>query len=1812
MKVNNLSKREKNDQILSSSSDEQDSDITHSSMPDLISDLSESLERIQEMIDTISDFSDSDESDSDQDILTRNNILYKQSKNNEIRYIGIREEYPPNLDESITAGVHDTEKKIFTNSRINNSITSNDESNTICNMKEIIIDSNNDPTINSKFSSDSKYGIYNNICFISNNYTIQTREDEIEDIYFGSDRIIQSRNIQWFIRIPIKFENGEVVKVRAFADSGANETIINAKWALDHFPNTIRRDKSNQMMDTPGGLIKPKYCLWMSFPCKDGTILKKKFYLVNNLNVDILLDINTLKAFGYQFREETPDIFQHDEESDLDLELPDDDEILSNRRTNPFNNMVNKKLKSYENNDIRNQDRREINLIDRIYANDELIHEYNDSSDDGNYSINKTNKIFSESDYEITENKELPYMVNLIRKQNGNEILNLNNVKQEDLIRLTKDENIDKAINILNTVNDKKSNVEKPKSYHSCLFIMANNSFLATKEEIAKAKKLFVNERLQFPNFDYLKKYEKRYGKQFRGLYPAIMDWVRKNKDIFATHTFSRKTMKTEYARLGIKEEYRDKIMYAKQYPISESKRLHMINYTIENEKNGFWYKISQSQHCIPYTMVPKKNKQGIVTRMRPAFDGRIVNQYCRLMQCMMPTLQDFRNLHQTRGLTTMMDIKNCFDCIPLHPADRKYAVCLTPMGLYSMTCLTYGWMNAAPEAQKRMNRLAMYITNCLAYIDDIQIKHPLEEGTSGIIKSLDRGAEYMRKHNYQVNTKKFYPAIDEADGFGFKFTMIGELVSESYQRKLLALVKPMTKPESRTTDGILNYVGHNIYKLKYFMYHINKLSEYLDIKTGKKRLKWTPEANLCWDLIRWLIQNLPLLYHPTKEGQFCIVVDASNYALGAVLWQQQKVDDSHEYEWRMIDMYSKIIPQQLRPCHSLVHEAYSLVRAMVHWQFYLIRKRFNISTDNMPVATIFGQFWKELSPITQQQLQRLRQKVGMFSFNSYHIKGIENKIADGLSRKMIELIKIDQKKPKEQQQYPFNLKTIESDDTRTPKLTPEQKEELRLSLIEDQKLRVVYEQFQKRKRKHNRKLNKVVNNLQLKPSDIKLKGNKNNNINQFSKLKLQYNQYEKEYNKGWSDLLRCYKLNAHYLEREKLNHLFYSSENDLIKQNDNYINQSKLKDLELNCINLINKVNELDSNMSNILQYEINNNQWQNLQEMRLLSDTLNNTNNMINMVDKDYNVQEEIEYDSDEIEMMNKKTSEIITRSRVKRKLEKLRSERKDDDSVEEEFEFTKLNIQFNDIREHMESHEDFMFRMFGHRDDMDIFNFSEYRNRQESDNVLAAAIRLFKIDDKTEWKEEDINLVKDWEYGLYVKLINDKVLIDCNMLCVYDMDPVKEEEVIKIVIPFNLRGKIMDYAHHNLLLHHFSFKLTYNTLAQRYWWFGMKTDVEYFCDHCTLCQFTKGGKRNRSPLVIRERPLPRQHIFIDFLGPVYFRYYILVIIDYATGYVMLIPTVGCDAITIAKMLIDYWIRIFGYFTKLETDWGSGFTSKLIKYLSKLLNFDHELAEPRNHRSIGKVERIIGFLQSVINHYNLLLERELTDNIDDIALAWTKVKIVIPFIQLAFNQRILRITGISPNMAIFGVNMNDSSDAQRLKHQITIAKKDKKLSKNEFQLLQEIEEAVRKMHSISETNWKDVTWLSAKSYDARNKITPSKIARNLKRFKVGSEILYFIGDKQVSQRKWKEKWTGPWIVSKHLNKSTLIITDPTTGNQKRVSFDRIKQFNKQEFIKYEDIIKHDEGYIQYQKNLLKTLSNYNVKINDKDVNLDYTKKSK
>ena len=122
-------------------------------------------------------------------------------------------------------------------------------------------------------------------------------------------------------------------------------------------------------------------------------------------------------------------------------------------------------------------------------------------------------------------------------------------------------------------VDSRGTPINKSKVWHKCMLIVAKQSFVAGKAEHKAARKDFENEELSFTNLDYLKEYPKRFGSRFKGLYEGVHALIDKyhhsvENGIFATHQFSRKTMNVPPARLGIRSEFRDKTMFAQQYPI--------------------------------------------------------------------------------------------------------------------------------------------------------------------------------------------------------------------------------------------------------------------------------------------------------------------------------------------------------------------------------------------------------------------------------------------------------------------------------------------------------------------------------------------------------------------------------------------------------------------------------------------------------------------------------------------------------------------------------------------------------------------------------------------------------------------------------------------------------------------------------------------------------------------------------------------------------------------------------------------------------------------------------------------------------------------------------------------------------------------------------------------------------------------------------------------------------------------------------------------------------------------------------------------
>ena len=479
--------------------------------------------------------------------------------------------------------------------------------------------------------------------------------------------------------------------------------------------------------------------------------------------------------------------------------------------------------------------------------------------------------------------------------------------------------------------------------------------------------------------------------------------------------------------------------------------------------------------------------------------------------------------------------------------------------------------------------------------------------------------------------------------------------------------------------------------------------------------------------------------------------------------------------------------------------------------------------------------------------------------------------------------------------------------------------------------------------------------------------------------------------------------------------------------------------------VNVMQTIRRISKPTVNRITHDMHDDLLLSLKENKFIAEHETDYLSIVNTVDDD-KIEEEKVND-------NENNDYMITRSKTRRLREKLNKRDRDYDYQ---------NAEFNDIRDRMKTRDELMHDLFGHRRDFDIYNVKRFIEYQQGDNVLQLLKKCLQTDeteiaddtDRLNKYDSDKEFIRQWDPHLYLKFIANRIRIDANgVLQAEEYNESSPEYKWPDIVPFNIRGKVMDYAHHNLQCHHYHWYQSYFNLKQRYWWGTLKHDIRNFCERCLTCQFTKGSVRHRSPLRIRDRPKPRDHIFCDFLGPVYANNHILVIVDYATGYTMLIPTEGTDALTIVDALMTYWIPFFGWFSTIETDWGPGFNSQLIKSLMKASGIKLELAEPRNHRSIGKVERVIGFIQKILNSYNLLLGEKLTNDTIQRTEAWRIIETILPFINFGINQHHSRFTTFSPNQLMFGTNMKDISDIGRLQSRLETEQQTHDKNSTDFQ---------------------------------------------------------------------------------------------------------------------------------------------------------------
>ena len=169
---------------------------------------------------------------------------------------------------------------------------------------------------------------------------------------------------------------------------------------------------------------------------------------------------------------------------------------------------------------------------------------------------------------------------------------------------------------------------------------------------------------------------------------------------------------------------------------------------------------------------------------------------------------------------------------------------------------------------------------------------------------------------------------------------------------------------------------------------------------------------------------------------------------------------------------------------------------------------------------------------------------------------------------------------------------------------------------------------------------------------------------------------------------------------------------------------------------------------------------------------------------------------------------------------------------------------------------------------------------------------------------------------------------------------------KSVKQVMVPVQLRPRIMEVAHGSIVGGHLGIKKTSDKIESAFYWPGIQGDVTRFCKSCDVCQKTvnKGSVPKLPPQKMPLIDKPFKRVPIDLVGPISppseeGHRYILTLVDFATRYPEAVPLKTIDTENVAEALVNIFSRL-GVAEEILSDLGTQFVSDCMKEVTPLLS--------------------------------------------------------------------------------------------------------------------------------------------------------------------------------------------------------------------------------------------------------------------------------
>lgn len=427
----------------------------------------------------------------------------------------------------------------------------------------------------------------------------------------------------------------------------------------------------------------------------------------------------------------------------------------------------------------------------------------------------------------------------------------------------------------------------------------------------------------------------------------------------------------------SVKINLKDKSIYAyapRRFAWAERLQIRDI---IDDLLNREIIKESTSPYCARVVPVRKKNGSlRLCVDLRPLNDRVIKQKYP------FPLIEDCLARLSNKTVFTLLDLKDGFHHIKVHPDYTKFFAFATPDGQYEFLRLPFGFCEAPAEFQKRLVyilRALIKKDQVLVYIDDILIPTNNIQENINILKEV---LILLKTHNFKLNYDKCKFLKTKVEYLGYIISSEGVTLSNRHVEAVKSFPLPRKLIEVQRFLGLTNY-------FRKFIENYATIANPL-----QKQLRKNSDFHLdshcveAFNLLKEKLTSYPILqlYNPGLPTE--LHTDASAVAVAGILLQKQ---DSGN--WATIAYYSQATNKAETRYHSFELEMLAVVKSVERFHIYLYGIEFTIITDCH--ALVFAINKAHLNPRIARWTLRLQN----YKFKVIHRNGIRMSHVDALSR---------------------------------------------------------------------------------------------------------------------------------------------------------------------------------------------------------------------------------------------------------------------------------------------------------------------------------------------------------------------------------------------------------------------------------------------------------------------------------------------------------------------------------------------------------------------------------------------------------------------------------------------------------------------------------------------------------------------------------------------------------------------------------------------------------------------------------------------